>query len=169
MKEQYIELMEKVFCAYSDELIDEYIKENKERGLSEHGFTRLTANLGILIAHGRKCNQKSRFIEMMNLCCSEIPTALSKNGPHVGNDFSVKEIVFCLLEIEKNKIFEKKVTEKWRSDLSKIIPEKTYSVISPVPPERIGNWAAFGAASEQVRKFAHIGCEDEFIENEIKS
>ena len=169
MKEKYIDLMEKVFCAYNDEKIDSHIQKTKKEGLTEHGFPRLTSNLGILIAHGRKTYLKDRFIEMMNLCCSEIPTALERNGSNVGNDFSVKEIVFCLLEIEKAKVLDKTITDIWRNELKKIVPIKTYSVISPVPPQRTGNWAAFGAASEQVRKYAGIGCEDAFIENQIKS
>ena len=44
---------------------------------------------------------KDEFRKMMDLCCREIPTALDRNGRRVGNDFSVKELVFCLLEIEK--------------------------------------------------------------------
>ena len=91
MRVKYIELMEEVFCAYSNEQIDSYIQKTKECGLSEHGFPRLTSNLGILIAHGKKPELKNRFIEMMDLCCDEIPTALGRNGHGVGNDFSVKE------------------------------------------------------------------------------
>lgn len=169
MKEKYIELMEQVFLAYSNEKIDDYTQKTKEFGLSEHGFPRLTSNLGILIAHGKKSELKNKFIEMMNLCCDEIPTALEKNGRSVGNDFSVKEIIFCLLELEKANVVDKKLTDRWRKCLECIVPNETYSVISPVPPVRIGNWAAFGAASEQVRKYAGIGNEDEFIENQIKS
>ena len=169
MRVKYIELMEEVFCAYSNEQIDSYIQKTKECGLSEHGFPRLTSNLGILIAHGKKPELKNRFIEMMDLCCDEIPTALGRNGHGVGNDFSVKEIIFCLLEIEKANVVGKNLTDRWRECLKNIIPKETYSVISPVPPVRIGNWAAFGAASEQVRKYAGIGCDDEFIENQIKS
>ena len=45
----------------------------------------------------------------------------------------------------------------------------TYSEIAEIPPKRIGNWAAFSAASEQVRKYAGIGDESAFIENQIES
>ena len=107
MKELYIDMMEKVVGAYTDSHIRRYTAEVKEHGLEEHGFPRLTANLGILIAHGRKQELKKDFIEMMNLCCSEIPTARTRNGNRVGNDFSVKEIVFCILELEKAGTFNK--------------------------------------------------------------
>lgn len=169
MKAEYIDLMEKVFSAYTNDKMDSYIKRTKECGLSEHGFPRLTSNLGILIAHGRKSELKDRFIEMMDICCNEIPTALGRKNSNVGNDFSVKEIVFCLLEIEKANIVDKETTDRWRQNLKSIISKETYSVISPVPVERVGNWAAFGAASEQARKYAGIGSEDDFIENQIKS
>ena len=168
-KEIYIDLMEKVMSAYTDERITKYTENVIKNGLEEHGYPRLTANLGILIAHGRKTKYKDEFRKMMDLCCREIPTALGRNGGRVGNDFSVKELVFCLLEIEKAGIFDKSVTDGWRNELAKINPYETYSVIASVPPERINNWAAFGAVSEQVRKYAGIGDESSFIENQIKS
>ena len=54
MKEKYIELMEKALSAYTDEHIQRYFNDVKTNGLTEHGFPRLTANIGILIAHGRR-------------------------------------------------------------------------------------------------------------------
>lgn len=168
-KDIYIGLMETVLEAYSDEDIKDYIENVAKNGLTEHGFPRLTANLGILVAHGKKLEYKDSLRRMMDLCCKEIPIALDKKGGNVGNDFAVKEIVFCLIEIEKANIFDKTVTVAWRKELEKIEPHKTYSVIAPVPPVRINNWAAFGAASEQLRKYAGIGNESAFIENQIKS
>ncbi len=168
-KTVYIDLMESVMAAYTDEHIRAYTKSVIKNGIEEHGYPRLTANLGILIAHGRKTEYKDEFRKMMDMCCREIPVALGKNGWSAGNDFSVKEIVFCLLEIESAGIFEKTVTDGWRKYLSEIEPYKTYSVIASVPPERVNNWAAFGAASEQTRKYAGIGNESSFIENQIKS
>ena len=168
-KEMYISLMEKVLSAYSDEHIRAYTESVMKNGLEEHGYPRLTANLGILIAHGKKTEYKDEFRKMMDLCCREIPTALGRNGNRVGNEFSVKEIVFCLLEIEKKGIFDKSVTDGWRNDLAAINLYETYSHIASVPPEPISNWAAFGAASEQLRKYAGIGDESSFIDNQIKS
>ena len=168
-KELYLDLMDVVLDAYSPEQIRLYIDDVIKNSITEHGFPRLTANLGILIAHGRKTELRDLFLEMMDLCCSEIPVCHEKNGFVTGNDFSVKEIVFCILELEKVKIFPENITELWRSDLAKIEPQKVYSVIAEVPPKRINNWAAFGAASEQIRKYAGIGDESDFIENQIKS
>lgn len=165
----YIELMDSVLMAYSEEKMKSYMKEVEVRGLWEHGFPRLTSNLGILIAHGKRTEYKELFHHMMDLCCLEIPTAHARNGHHVGNDFSVKEIVFCLLEIEKANVFAKEITRGWRDKLSQIIPHEVYSDVAPNPPVRMGNWAAFAAASEQLRIFAGLGNESEFIENQVKS
>ena len=54
MKERYIDLMERALSAYSDDPILLYFAEVREKGLTEHGFPRLTANIGILAAHGRR-------------------------------------------------------------------------------------------------------------------
>ena len=70
MKEKYIELMEKALSAYSDEHILRYFNDVKEKGLTEHGFPRLTANIGILIAHGRRKDLSPLFVEMMDVCCN---------------------------------------------------------------------------------------------------
>ncbi len=165
----YISLMEKVFEAYTIEHIRSYTKSVEENMIEEHGFPRLCANLGILIAHGRKTELRDDFIHMMDLCCEQIPIAKAKNDWKVGNDFSVKEIVFCLLEVEKSGVLDKSLTDKWRSALEKIKPYDTYSEIAPVPVEPMGNWAEFAAVSEQVRKYAGIGDESDFIENQTAS
>lgn len=167
-KNRYIDIMDTVINAYSDDRIMEYIDEVKRDGLSEHGFPRLTAALGIMIAHGRRREWEGIFVEMMDICCSEIPTALQKHHI-VGNDFSVREIVSCLLLLEEKRVFPKEKTDEWREMLKKIDPYTCYRVIASEPPKRIGNWAAFGAHSEQARKYAGIGCEDHFIDNQIAS
>ena len=81
MKEWYIDLMEVVLSAYTPAQIRRYTESVQKNGLCEHGFPRLTANLGILIAHGRKMELKNDFIQMMDLCCKEIPVALQKKWP----------------------------------------------------------------------------------------
>ena len=56
MKKRYLDLMETALSAYADAHILRYFNEVKEKGLTEHGFPRLTANIGILIAHGRRAD-----------------------------------------------------------------------------------------------------------------
>lgn len=169
LKKEYIDIMDRVYDAYSNEQIENYIQTVKKDLISEHGFPRLTANLGILIANGKRTEYKDTFKEMMDLCCEQIPIAKTKHGFATGNDFSVKEIVFCLLEVEKANLFDKDITDNWRKMLVGINPYEAYSVIAPVPVKPVNNWAAFSAASEQLRKYAGLGDESAFIENQIKS
>ena len=89
MKERYISLMAKTLSAYSDEHIHAYFDRVKREGLTEHGFPRLTANLGILITHGVRTDLLPLFVEMMDFCCQTIPRVKA------ANDFTVKEIIFC--------------------------------------------------------------------------
>ncbi len=68
MKTIYIDIMEKALSAYTEERIREYIAEVRRDGLTEHGFPRLGANIGILMAHGRRQELKDTFIEIIDLC-----------------------------------------------------------------------------------------------------
>ena len=51
-KSRYLDLMEKAVGAYTPEQIEKYVAETEKKWISEHGFARLTSNIGILIAHG---------------------------------------------------------------------------------------------------------------------
>ena len=168
VKSKYIDIIDTVVDAYTDQRIRDYVAQVKAEGLSEHGFPRLTVTLGILLAHGRRSDKRALFAEMMDLCCKQIPTAFSRHRK-AGNEFSVREVVSCLLLLEETQTFPKEQTRKWRKMLQRIDPYTCYRVIASEPPERISNWAAFGAASEQARKFAGIGCADRFIDNQIAS
>ena len=165
-KERYLDLMEKIVGAYSREHIEAYFDRVKRDGIREHGFPRLCADLGILIANGRKTAADDLFPDMMSYACAQAPV---NKTPNTGNDFSVKELTFALLAAEGSGNFPKELTDGWRASLSSIDPMKTYSCIAPVPPVIVGNWAAFAAASEQVRAFAGLGNEPDFIEREIAS
>ena len=81
MKERYLDLMEKVLTAYTPEHIGSYTRDVERRGITEHGYARLTSNIGILIAHGRLGHMKESFRHMMDLCCEGIPTAREKPPP----------------------------------------------------------------------------------------
>ena len=162
-KSEYLDLVEAAVGAYSPEHMRAYHDRVRKEGIREHGFPRLAANLGVLVAHGRRPADKELFREMMDTCCSQMSVALEnalrdRNAPHgVGNDFTVKEIVLCLLAVEKAKIFPRGVTEGWRADIRKVVPEKTYNC-QPRPGDPTAhNWAVFGAASEQLRAYAGLG------------
>ena len=161
MKEKYIELMEKALSAYSDEHILRYFNDVKEKGLTEHGFPRLTANIGILIAYGRRLDLLPIFLEMMEFCCKTIPHVKA------ANDFSVREIVCCLLEIEQSRTVSKEETERWRGYLAKIEPTTCYNIFATSLADTVRNWALFTAVSEYFRLDAGIGGNMDFIELQL--
>ena len=109
MKEMYLNLMEKSLAAYTDERIRDYIDEVKRDGLTEHGFPRLASNIGILMAYGRRTELLDTFIEIMDICCDEIPRKKA------ANDFSIREVCCCLMLLEQKQLIGKEYLEKWKS------------------------------------------------------
>ena len=162
MKQKYIELMARALSAYTDEHINDYFQRVKTEGLTEHGFPRLTANLGILISHGIRTDLSELFCAMMDLCCEQIPRVKA------ANDFSVREIVFCLLELEHMGKFLPEI-EKWKALLLTIVPENCYNKFAAKPDDVIGNWALFTALSEFAR-MKLTGCDSEaFVELQLEN
>ena len=121
MPAHYMDLMEKALSAYSVDHIDRYYNDVKTNGLKEHGFPRLAANIGILMAHGKRLDLKDRFIKMMDTCCEQIPKVKA------ANDFSVKEVIFCLQELEAVNVIDKKKIKQWKDQLRTIEPYSCYN------------------------------------------
>ncbi len=161
MKERYLDLMEKALSAYPYEHIERYFDEVKQNGLTEHGFPRLTANIGILISHGRRVDLLPIFLEMMDFCCETIPTVKA------ANDFSVREIVCCIRELEDGKAVSKEKTEHWRGLLASIEPTKCYNKFATSVEDTVRNWALFTAVSEYYRLSSGIGGDIDFIELQL--
>lgn len=161
MKQRYIELMEKALSAYTDEHIQRYFHDVQTNGLTEHGFPRLTSNIGILLAHGRRTDLLPIFRDMMEFCCKTIPNVKA------ANDFSVREIVCCLLEIERCGILPQNETDRWRSYLATIEPTSCYNKFAKTLTDNVRNWALFTAVSEYFRLDAGIGGSMEFIELQL--
>ena len=169
MKEIYLDIMEKAVSAYTIPLIEEYIEKVRKEGLSEHGFPRLTADIGILVAYGRMTHLREIFIRLMDLCCEEIPVAYQRSGKtNVGNEFSVKEIVMCLMTLEKNNAFPQEIG-RWKEAIRKMNPNDIYAFIARVPAVPMHNWTAFAAASEQLRIAAGLGAPNsaEFVDRQV--
>ena len=145
MKKMYLDIMERSLAAYTDARIRDYIDEVKRDGLTEHGFPRLAANMGILIAHGRRTELLDTFIEIMDICCREMPCRLADN------DFSIREVCHCLMLMEQKQTVSKELLEKWKSLLSAFDPWKFYGEVDDRSGRMIGNFAMFAAASEYVR------------------
>ncbi len=163
MREKYIDLMERTLSAYSNEHIERYFNDVKTNGLTEHGFPRLTANIGILIAHGRRIDLLPLFLEMMDFCCK----MFLRPYVNAANEFSVREIVCCVHEIEESKVVGPSVIENWKKDLTQIIPEACYNVLVKDEQDRITNWAIFGAVSEYARVHFGLGENFDFIDRQL--
>ena len=89
MNTQYLDLMEKTLSAYTDEHIIRFLSEVKANGFKDHGFPRLTANIGILIANHRRRDLSAIFLEMMEICCKTIPNVKACNDFSFASSFLV--------------------------------------------------------------------------------
>ncbi len=169
----YLDLMEQAVGAYSDAQIRQYLENVRKKGLREHGFGRLAANMGILIAKGRLTEKRALFRELMDEYCRQVPDAKRRRGGGVGNNFSVKEVVACIVEVEKAKLFPKEVTDAWRRQIGLIVAKDAYAYVYPFTKEggldEAHNWAIFSAASEQARIAFGMGGDPSFVEDHIAS
>lgn len=145
MKQQYLDMMELALSAYTRERIQDYIREVRQGGLTEHGFPRLGVCIGILIANGRRADLLDEFTEIMDICCAEIPQHKAQS------DFSLREIGCCLLLLEKQPVVPEELLDKWKRQLSAFDPWTLYNAVAASPETPIGNWALFAAVSEYVR------------------
>ena len=162
-KEKYLDIIEKSLAVYEKERIYEFIDKVEREGLTEHGFPRIGANIGILMAHGRALDYYPIFVRIMDICAESIPSV------QAANDFSVREVVCALALLEKRGGVDKALIEKWKSAYAKINPWECYSVIAKTPDTPIGNWAMFNAVSEYVRCRWCLLDGSEFVDHEISS
>ena len=167
-KAEYYQLMEKLVSAYSLQQIEEYISQVEQRGVWEHGFPRLGANIGILLAQGKLLHLRPYFVRIMELCCRDIPVP-APECEHRGNDFAVKELCWCILELEKTAVFSREEIGAWKRALAAVDPRTCYNEVAPVPVKPVPNWAAFNAASEQLRNFMGLADTADYIDNQVAS
>ena len=163
--EEYLDIVEAAVRAYPEERLLQYVAEVERRGVEEHGFPRLAANLGVLLSEGRMAGRKGLFRRMMDVCCREAKKGQMKLE---GNEFSVKELVAALLAVERAGLYPKEATDAWRRDLAAVDPRRCYKVRPKAgDTSRSYNWCVFGAASEQARIFAHLGGDAGFVEKYV--
>lgn len=163
MKKIYLDIMEKSLSAYTDDRIRDYIDEVKRDGITEHGFPRLASNIGILMAYGRRTDLLGTFVEIMDICCNEMPRKKA------ANDFSIREVCCCLMLLEQKQIVKKELLIKWKSQLSAFDPWKYYNRVDDHSGRFVGNWAMFAAVSEYVRGI-YCGIDTtEFVDWQIPS
>ena len=163
MKERYIALMEQTLSAYTNAHIRDYFARVQAEGLTEHGFPRLTVNIGILIAHGRRRDLLPLFSEMMEFCCYTIPRVKA------ANDFSVREVICCLREIEAAGVVSPDDIARWKGYLSTIEPTKCYDQFATSPTQDIRNWALFTGVSEYFRQEMGLCDSADFIDLQLAS
>lgn len=163
MKERYIDLMEKALSAYTNEHLRAFCDKEKSTGIRDHSFARLTANIGILIAHGRRRDLLPLFLEMMDFCCYSTPRF------KIESDFSVREIVNCIEATEQTGFVEAERLAQWKREISSIKPYDCYSRIAKDESEVIFNWAVFTAVSEYRRNVAGLGDTAEIIDIQLGS
>ena len=167
MKTIYLDIMEKSLSAYTDDRIREYIDEVKRDGLTEHGFPRLGANIGILMAHGRRLELKSIFIEIIDLCLYGF--AHPVNASKGGNNFAVREVCHALMELEKTNVIDREQLEIWKGQLAALDIPTTYTHIVSKDKPTPNNWAYFAVLSEQARGLLCGMDATEFLEHQLPS
>lgn len=167
MKEIYLDIMEKALSAYTEERIKEYIDEVKRNGLTEHGFPRLGANIGILMAHGRRLELKAEFIEIIDLCLYGF--AHPQNKSKGGNNFAVREVCHALIELQKTDIIDREQLEAWKEKLKALDIPTTYTHIVSEDVKHPNNWAYFGVLSEQARGLLCGTDPTPFLEHQLPS
>ena len=153
--------MERTLSAYSVSHIQRYFDDVKKNGLTEHGFPRLTANIGILIAHGRRQELRALFLDMMEFCCRTIPTVKA------ANDFSVREILCCLCEVEESGVADGDALARWKGYLRGIDPATCYNVAAKSPEDKVKNWALFTGLSEFFRIRMGLGGSEAFVDTQL--
>ena len=160
----YLDLMAAAVSSYTDERIERYIAEVERDGVQEHGFPRLAANLGMLVANGRLPEKRDVLRRMMTISCRD-----AAKGPMKleGNDFSVKELSLALAALERSGTFGKDVTDAWRADLKRVEPYRCYRCHPEPGAKRAYNWCVFGCASEQARISIGAGGDAAFVERYV--
>ena len=163
----YLDAIETAVSAYTPERIADYIARVEKKGIWEHGFPRFAANVGTLVARGRAPEKKDLLKRLMDLCAREMPQAIRRGNKGAGNDFAVKEIVCCLLELEKAGTFPKETTDGWRAAFAAMKAADIYTCQPKVGDPKAHNWCIFGAASEQARIFAGLGGDAGYVERYV--
>lgn len=169
----YLDIIEAAVSAYSQERRAEYISRVERDGITEHGFARLTSNIGTLVANERRPDLRDEFVRMMDLCAREEPVAEKRNGARLGGhfapgaEFAVKELVFAVVEAEKSGFFAKEKTDAWRSAFTPMAAAEIYSR-KPAPGDPVAqNWTIFGTASEQARIENGMGGDPAWVEKYV--
>lgn len=161
IKERYLSVMERALECYSVERLTNFIAKARDVGIKDQTAARLSANIGILIAYGRKRELTSIFYQLMDICCEQIPKVKA------ANEFSVVELCLLLLELEKADCVETERLQRWKKQLSSACAFDLYKQVYTLPAEKLNNWVLFGASSEWLRIYTGMSEEREFVDKQI--
>lgn len=167
MKQQYIEIMDKALSAYTPERIRKYIEKVRRDGLTEHGFPRLGANIGILMAHGRRQELKDTFIEIINLCLYGFAHPINRSK--AGNNFAIREVCCAIMELEKTDVISAEQLKIWKEQLAHLDIPTVYTDIVSTDNPTPANWAYFAVLSEQARGLLCGFDATAFVEHQLPS
>ncbi len=142
MQTRYLDAMEQALSAYSLADIDRYFTDVRESGLTEHGFARLVANIGRMLARGRRRDLHDRFTAMMDFVCDRI------SRDRAANDFAVSELVECVTTLEASGECDAEAIARWRGALSRT---PIYNRAATSAEQVVHNWALFAAFGEFMR------------------
>ena len=160
-KNYYLDVIEKAVNCYSDERLQQWLAETQKNGIQEHGFLRVVALLGVMIAKGRMLHRKELFLQMMTFCCDTMA-----NGKG-GNDFGVKEILYTLREVKD--IVPGQLYARWINGMKRLDPLKNYTCLAKDEIHCPGNWAVFNMAGEAVRANMGLCNSTEYFNQQIPS
>ena len=161
----YLDLAEIAVGAYDEAHLEAYVREAETVGVQEHGFPRLAANLGRLVAAGRMQEKKPILERMLTVACACAKKGVMppKSG---GNEFSVRELVSAVVTLEKSGTFPAGRIAEWKADLASVEARKCYTYSHSKLGGAHGlNWPLFGAASEQARIHYGLGGDPKFVED----
>ncbi len=160
-KECYLDIIEKTVSSYSDERLWEWLKQTQKTGIQEHGFIRVVALMGVLIAKDRMLHRKDLFLQMMTFCCDTMA-----NGK-AGNDFGVKEILYTIREVKGT--VPAQLYDRWLAGMRAIDPLQNYNCIAKDDIHCPGNWAVFNMAGEAVRSNLGLCDNTDYFNRQIPS
>ncbi len=168
----YLDIMDRALRAYPSDYLCKLIEDAEENGVREHGFFRITAIMGILIAHGRRTEQMPLFLRAMDLSCAAVWQTDMRlpEKKRVGVDFGVKELVFVLLEMRGRGLVPEVRWKRWFEAIQKVDWRKNYAVVAKSADQPRGNWGMYNAAGEYMREYlGAVASADEYLDVQIAS
>ncbi len=176
-KSFYLDIMEKAVHAYDKRELENELPPDGQTPLKDiHWYGRITAIIGILIARGRLREYLGLWLKMTEACVNHF--TLAKDDTL--SDFTVKEIMLCLMEIKNmdaSVVKEdgigsegaspadiKAGLARWLPRLSRINPQTLYHFVpGRIPDEHLHNINVYNMAGEWLREKMGLGSTADYL------